>query len=538
MKQVKNETIIYNAAVYCRLSKDDDQTGESVSIETQKIMLMDFCQERGFNVHEIYVDDGYSGLNFNRPSFTRLLGDIESGKVNLVITKDLSRLGRDYIQTGYYIDIYFNQKQVRYIAINDGIDTINDNNDIAPFKNILNDMYARDLSRKVKSAKRLRAQKGYYISAQAPFGYMVDPLNHNHLVVDEYPATVVKEIFKLAIQGYTLIQISRILTEKEIVTPGVYKAQKGDKRFLRYQDRDNASFNWCYQTVRAILRNQVYTGDMVNHKCEIINYKTKKRIRVPNEKQIVVPDRHEAIVNRDDYERVQSLISLRHRPPKYHFENAFRDLTFCAECSHRMTLMMKPLKAGPKPLIRCTNHYNHPDQCTHNNYIYYDDLYAEVLRRVQTIAGQIERGELPDRLQEQNVKRKYEEKLISEHTKSYKRSVAIRRIIQKLYEDYGADILDSNSYHSMLLVYTREQNQIATKLAKIESELRRTRNDDLNIQKLKDTIDRCLDLNKLTAESLNQFIERIEIDHTFYNDERKYQDITIVYRFIGIIDDN
>ena len=538
MKQVKNETIIYNAAVYCRLSKDDDQTGESVSIETQKIMLTDFCQERGFHVHEIYVDDGYSGLNFNRPSFTRLVGDIESGKVNLVVTKDLSRLGRDYIQTGYYIDIYFNQKQVRYIAVNDGIDTINDNNDIAPFKNILNYMYARDLSRKVKSAKRLRAQKGYYISAQAPFGYMVDPLDHNHLVVDEYPATVVKEIFKLAIQGYTLIQISRLLTEKEIVTPGVYKAQKGDRRFLRYQDRDDASFNWCYQTVRAILRNQVYTGDMVNHKCEVINYKTKKRIRVPKEKQIVVPNRHEAIVNRDDYERVQSLISLRHRPPKYHFENAFRDLTFCAECGHRMTIMMKPLKAGPKPLFRCTNHYNHPDQCTHNNYIYYDDLYAEVLRRVQTIAGQIERGELPDRLQEQNVKRKYEEKLISEHTKAYKRSVAIRRIIQKLYEDYGADILDSNSYHSMLLVYTREQNQIATKLAKIESELRRTRNDDLNIQKLKDTINRCLDLNKLTADSLNQFIERIEIGHTFYNDEHKYQDITIVYRFIGIVDDN
>ena len=168
MEQVRNEPTIYSAAVYCRLSKDDEQAGESVSIETQKMMLEGFCHERGFPIYEIYADDGYSGLNFNRPAFTRLLEDIDSGKINLVITKDLSRLGRDYIQTGYYTDVYFSRKRVRYIAVNDGIDTSRDDNDIAPFKNILNDMYAKDLSRKVKSAKRQRAYKGYYISAQAP----------------------------------------------------------------------------------------------------------------------------------------------------------------------------------------------------------------------------------------------------------------------------------------------------------------------------------------------------------------------------------
>ena len=179
MEQVRNEQTIYSTAVYCRLSKDDEQAGESVSIETQKMMLEDFCHERGFPIYEIYADDGYSGLNFNRPAFSRLLEDIDSGKVNLVITKDLSRLGRDYIQTGYYTDVYFSRKRVRYIAVNDGIDTNRDDNDIAPFKNILNDMYAKDLSRKVKSAKLQRAYKGYYISAQAPYGYKVDPTNRN-----------------------------------------------------------------------------------------------------------------------------------------------------------------------------------------------------------------------------------------------------------------------------------------------------------------------------------------------------------------------
>ncbi len=168
MEQVKLEQNIYSAAIYCRLSKDDEQAGESVSIETQKMMLQDFCRERGFPIYEIYADDEYSGLNFNRPAFTRMLEDIDSGKVNLVVTKDLSRLGRDYIQTGYYTDVYFSRKRVRYIAMNDGIDTSGDNSDIAPFKNTLNDIYARNLSRKVKAAKRQRAYKGIISAGKLP----------------------------------------------------------------------------------------------------------------------------------------------------------------------------------------------------------------------------------------------------------------------------------------------------------------------------------------------------------------------------------
>ena len=301
--------------------------------------------------------------------------------------------------------------------MNDGIDTNREDNDIAPFKNILNDMYARDLSRKVKSAKRQRAFKGYYISAQAPYGYKVDPQNRNRLIVDEEAAEVVKEIFRLYLAGHSLIQISRILTERKIITPGVYKAQNGDTRFLRYQESKDSLFNWCYQTVRAILRDQVYTGDMVNHKAEVINYKTKECVRVPKEQQIVVSDCHEPLVRRDDYERVQTLITLRHRPKKHNFDNVFRDLTFCAECGQRMTLMMKPLKAGPTPLIRCTNHYSNPEDCKHNHYIYYDDLYAEVLKRVRNIARQIESGELLEQIQKQSAKRVKTDKLVAEQAK-------------------------------------------------------------------------------------------------------------------------
>ena len=537
MEQVRNEQTIYSAAVYCRLSKDDEQAGESVSIETQKMMLTDYCHERGFSIYEIYADDGYSGLNFNRPAFTRLLEDIDNGKINLVITKDLSRLGRDYIQTGYYTDVYFSRKRVRYIAVNDGIDTNRDDNDIAPFKNILNDMYAKDLSRKVKSAKRQRAYKGYYISAQAPYGYKADPTNRNRLIVDEEAAEVVKEIFRLALAGNSLSEISRALSRQKIIKPGIYKAQKGDTRFSRYYQNEASSFSWCYQTIRGILRDQVYTGDMVNHKFEIVNYKTKERAKVPKEERIVVPDRHEALVGRDDFERVQSLITLRHRPKKHNFENAFKNVTYCAECGHRMTLMMKHLKAGPTPMIRCTNHFANPEKCTHNHYIYYDDLYSEVLKRIQGIAKRIENGELLKRIQKQSSKRVKTDKLTAEKKKICKRLTALKKIIKKLYEDFAADLLDSESYHSMLIEYTQEQKQLNARLTVIESELSCTSNEEQNVQKLKTVLDEYLNIETLTANMLNQLIERIEIGHTVKVDGCRQQEITIVYRFIGTADE-
>lgn len=202
-------------------------------------MLEGYCREQGFLVHDFYVDDGYSGLNYNRPGFERMLNDIDNGKVNLVITKDLSRLGRDYIQTGYYTEVYFDKKKVRCIALNDGFDSDRDDNDIASFKNILNDMYAKDLSRKVKAAKRQRAKNGFFISAQAPYGYKQDPANHNHLVVDEEAAGVVRRIFELALSGFGAVKIAKALKAERIINPSAYKAKNGDTRFSRYNDNQN-----------------------------------------------------------------------------------------------------------------------------------------------------------------------------------------------------------------------------------------------------------------------------------------------------------
>lgn len=530
MKPAGNKQRAYRAAIYCRLSKDDEQTGESVSIETQKMMLEDFCHEHGFPIYKTYADDGYSGLNFNRPAFTRLLEDIDDGKVNLVITKDLSRLGRDYIQTGYYTDVYFSQKRVRYIAVNDGIDTARDDNDIAPFKNILNDMYAKDLSRKVKSAKRQRAYKGYYISSQPPYGYKIDPANRNHLIIDDEAADVVKKIFRLALDGNSLSQISKILTQQHIVTPGAYKAQNGDMRFARYEKTDG----WCYQTVGAILRDQVYAGDIVNHKHEIINYKTKECVRVPKEERIIVADCHEPLVSREDFERVQNLIRLRHRGRKYDFDNVFSDLVFCSECGHHMTLMMKPLKTGPAPLIHCRNHYSNPDQCKHNHYIYYDDLYEAVLKRVQRIAQQMGSETLLECIQKRTDTHSKEDKLTAEQTRINKRLGVLKKVIKKLYEDFASDLLDSENYHSMLTDYTQEQKRLIDRLTVIENHLNPTIDNNQTLDEIKVWLDAYLHIETLTTELLNRLIDKIEVGHITKADGTQQQEITIVYRFCNM----
>lgn len=379
-------------AIYCRLSKDDEQNGDSVSIETQKIMLKKYCEEHQFDIFDFYVDDGYSGLNYNRPAFKRLIADLEAGKIDIVITKDLSRLGRDYIKTGYYIDIFFVEKNIRYIAVNDDIDTKRDDNDIAPFKNIMNDMYAKDLSRKIKSAKKQRAQNGFYISAQPPFGYVVDPFDRKRLIVDNKAAEVVRLIFKLAEEGNNYSQISKKLEEKQILSPSNYKTLNGDTRFLKSASNESKKYKWPYQTVKAILNNQVYVGDMVNHKVETINYKSKQRRCVPVEEQIIVKDRHEAIIERERFEEINERLSNR-RKSNNKFENVFKGMVYCAECGKEMRMISKQLKYEDKPMLKCLEHMKNNQICTHNHYIYYDELLYEINQNLKSKITEIVESE-------------------------------------------------------------------------------------------------------------------------------------------------
>ena len=385
----------YHAALYCRLSKDDDQSGESVSISTQRAILEDYCREQGYPIHKVYIDDGYSGTNFNRPGFQELLDDVERGAVNLVITKDLSRLGRDYIMTGYYSEVYFPSKNVRYIAISDGFDSLKHDNDIAPFKNILNFMYAKDLSRKVKNAKRQRAKQGLFICSQTPYGYRRDPNNKNHLIVDPEAAENVRQIFSIAEQGLGSIAIASTLEARGILSPAAYKYQNGDRKFAHYPAVKNGKLcSWCATTISQMLNNPVYTGTLVSLKTESVDCKTKQRKTVEKERQIETPNAHEAIISREQFDRVHE-IRAAHRSPAHNRRfNLFRGKLFCEYCGHPLIISRKQLLDRTADIYLCMHHYNNPEECPKTHRVYHDMLYPYVLQQIQSFAKGMKRRKI------------------------------------------------------------------------------------------------------------------------------------------------
>ena len=395
------ENNTYSAGLYLRLSKDDEQQGESVSIGTQRSILIDYCRANQFNIFNIYIDDGYSGLNFDRPGFRALLEDMERGLVNLVITKDLSRLGRDYIMTGYYSEMYFQTKGVRYIAIADDFDSEKGGNEIAPFKNILNDMYARDISKKIRNAKRQRAKQGLFISGQVPYGYQKNPRNKNQLIIDPEAAAVVRIIFSLAERGLGSVAIAAELKVKRIVTPSVYKYQRGDERFARYPALKNGDHcAWCSATISKILKNPVYIGTLINLKTEVTNYKTKHQSSVPPEKQIVTYNAHEAIIDKVQFDRVQEVRAGNRCLALDHRFNLFRGKLFCECCGHPLQISRKQLKDREADMYLCMYHYSHPEVCPKTHRIYHDMLYPYVLKQVQSFAKSMKRKKVNSKIRE------------------------------------------------------------------------------------------------------------------------------------------
>ena len=287
---------IYSVGLYIRLSReDDDKTEMSESITNQKSLLLQYVKENNLRVYDIYIDDGYSGTNFDRPDFNRLLNDIELGKINMVITKDMSRLGRDYIGTGNLIEKYFPEHNVRYIAVTDNIDTFLDssNNDIAPFKAIMNDMYAKDISKKIKSSLKAKMKEGKWVGGRCPFGYNQDKNDKNHLVINKEQADIVKRIFNMCLEGLSFYKIAKKLTNEKVKTPAEYYNFEWKSHYnLRYGE-------WHSKTIRDILTNRMYIGDLVQNKRSKVNYKVKKIVKNNTNDYIIVENTHEAIIDRE-----------------------------------------------------------------------------------------------------------------------------------------------------------------------------------------------------------------------------------------------
>ena len=327
-------------ALYCRLSKDDGSNSESLSIRTQKAMLMEYATRNGFGNCQYYVDDGYSGTNSDRPAFQELLDDIREGKVATVITKDQSRLGRNHIETGTYMEIFFPEHGVRYIAINDGYDSNEQSQmDIAPFRNIINEMYAKDTSRKIKSALRTRKKSGKYISSGAPFGYQKDPADHNHLVIDPNTAPVVEYIYSMAEEGLGLHRIAKRLHDEKVLKPCYYKKEM----FGRFID-DEKMYDWDSAYISQVLHSPVYAGHIIYEAKPTVSMKSKKRRYIPFEERAIVPNTHEAIIPQDRWENVQRILYSRSSSfmcDKTDYDNIFKGIVRCADCGRTMLVKVE-----------------------------------------------------------------------------------------------------------------------------------------------------------------------------------------------------
>ena len=331
----------YRAALYIRLSKEDESEGPSQSVQNQDSLLRAFVQQHGLRVYDTYIDDGWSGTNFDRPGFRRMIADIEAGKVNMVLTKDLSRLGRDYILTGHYMERYFPEHRVRYLSLLDGIDTGVDStaNDITPFRAIMNDMYAKDISKKIKSVKRDQQRKGLFIGGKPVYGYKMHPTEKNRIVIDEAAADVVRRIFAMALDGMSCRSIAMTLSEAGVPTPAVYAN-------LPVARRGAHSGRWSGERISEMLQNETYIGNMVQGRMVKISYKSKKCLRQDRRDWVVVQGTHEPLVDPETFRSVQRLLGSRRRTRSRTYDFLLKGLIFCHECGHPLAVVNRKNAKG------------------------------------------------------------------------------------------------------------------------------------------------------------------------------------------------
>lgn len=378
---VNNET--YNVGLYLRLSKEDIKNGkdlESESIMNQKDILMQFVKMNNLNVYDIYIDDGYSGTNFDRPNFIRMIKDIESNKINMVITKDLSRLGRDYIGVGEYLERYFPSHNIRYIAINDNIDTHTpqSNLDMAPFKAVFNDMYAKDISKKITTSLKAKQKEGKWVGGCEPLGYMKDPNDKNHLIINEEEAWIVRKIFSLALEGKGISNIKLILENEKIPTCSQI-------RNSRVHGQNAIKGLWCLKTIKGIITNELYIGNMVQSKHKKLNYKIKKIVKNKKQDWIVVENTHQQIISKEDFELANRIIKKNYQRVNKDNIRLLDGLLICYECGHRISIN-KPRKSDGRTYISCNYYHMNPKLgvCTSHGFNY-DYLEEAVLMKIKEL---------------------------------------------------------------------------------------------------------------------------------------------------------
>lgn len=538
--QSKNKNQIGITALYCRLSRDDGTESESNSIGNQKKLLSQKAKEMGLTDTKYYVDDGYTGTNFNRPGFQQLIDDIEIGLVSAVMVKDLSRLGRDYVSVGNYTDSYFPEHNIRFIAVNDAIDSDEGESEIAPFKNILNEMYARDISKKIRSSHRLRGSMGEPLS-QPPYGYMKSPENKKKWIIDPEAATVVKSIFKMCLDGKGNETIARELQESEVLIPMAYGRSKGLNRGGKKTQTN--PYKWCKTTIQKILSQQEYCGDIINFKTYSKSFKNKRRIENSKENWAVFKDVNEPIIDRETFETVQKFISKtkRRAPKKENGERSiFNGLIYCGDCHSKMRYHTSTSNKEIHYFTCSDNKVDYRGKCPGRHYVRADALEEVVkleLRRLVEIL-EIDESYFAQLLLRKNDEEREKDKkfLESELQKAIARSGMVSQLYEKLYEDNVIGKVSDEWFVELSHKYEKERMDLKAKIVDTRYKIEELKNNNSEYEKFISAIRRFMQMDNLTSPLLRELIDHIDIFETEGTGKNRTQRIVIYYRFIGYIE--
>ncbi|WP_312614575.1 recombinase family protein [Oscillibacter sp.] len=526
-------------ALYCRLSRDDDVQGDSNSIQNQKKLLSKYAKEYGFSNTKYFVDDGYTGTNFQRPGFMEMVEAIENGYIGAVLVKDMSRLGRDYLQVGLYTDKFFPEHDVRFIAVNDGVDSAEGENEFAPFRNIMNEWYARDISRKIRSSQRLRGNAGVPLS-QPLYGYMKDQENPRHWIVDEEAAQVVRYIYKLCVDGVSEYRIADQLERQEILKPTEYWKSKGVRKPGKKTSFKDSPYYWCKSTINKILTSREYMGDVVNFKTYSKSFKNKRRFENPEENHVTFENVHEPIIDRQTWEMVQrTRQNTKRRQPKKVEKNMFSGLLYCAGCGRKLHFNVNHPNTEIQ-YFNCSNYRGNRGTCNDTHYIRADALAQVMLLEIRRMTAFLQDKEedfvkllMSQSLQEAEKESKRREQ---ELRANVARSKELDALFIKTYEDNASGKLSDERFMMMTKRYDDEQLALKKKISALQAEIDADKRSKNGASTFLRTVKKYTHIEALTPTILNELVEKIVVHQAEGVGKGRTQQLDIHYNFIGILD--
>ena len=523
-------------ALYARFSHDENTLGDSNSVANQKKLLVEYADSHGFTNCRTYADDGYTGVNFERPDFKRLMNDIENGLVGTVIVKDLSRLGRNYLMVGQYTEMVFPSYGVRFIAINDNVDSAEGSNELMPFSNLMNEWYSRDISKKIKASVNQRGRSGKRLTTKPIYGYKRDPENKDNWIIDEYAADVVRKVFKLYLDGYGVTAISEILRDEKIPKPNMYleyyKHEENEIREYQYE--------WGGTTITSFIRRREYCGDTVNFRTRRLSYKNKKIIINPPEEQLIFENTHPAIIDRETFEKAQEIYNSRHRkhssPDR---SSVFSGYLFCLDCKARLHIHRNKRPKKVKVSFECTSYRK---RIKHNPCFYHTITFLELnayvteqLIRLFYLAN-YDMTALKAMADSSCSKAETTAlKNVREELESAQNRIAeINKYIQGLFEAKVRGEIDSELFGNLSKTYTDEKKSLNSRIAELLTAELHLKEENKKVHRFYSALAKHGDFHELTHELMRDLINRIEIGAAAINPETKQKTRRIDIYYVGV----